>query len=219
NNKENEFISIDVLLADGGYIENIPFWGGQVIKDENNNYILHGVFVPPQIGQVVVIGFIEDFAVNPVVVCQSFTPNSDNIENLNAYTKEKCKIDKDVIYIGHFSGSKIKLNKDGSIDIIAKKGKKINLNVEEGQELKGVARKGDIVIANKSRIGKTFFEWLENFVNLFRNITPLPVLPNSVDQTLVNFLIQLNGFLSLNPVPSTILSEISSASTTINAGD
>lgn len=231
-NDKNDFVQIDVNIANGGVIENIPFWGGQVTKSKEGTFILHGIFIPPVIGQVVALGFINDLAVNPVVVSTLFTPSSDNPEEIKAYSNEITEFDAETIYLAHYTGTLVKMNPDGSLDIRAKDkinvytekeinvtGKTINLNVPEGSAPKGVARKGDTVIATKGRIGKTFFEWLANFVKLFETIVPQPVAPGSPDPTLVTFVTQLSAFLAINPVPTTILSEIAAASTVVNAGD
>lgn len=99
-----------IELFPSGTHENVPFWGGGIDFDTN---MPHGVFCPPRENQTVIIFFLNGNFSNPVAAFPVPHPYDfsfvekyyDIVENVND------------ISVFHFSGSRIILREDGSIDI------------------------------------------------------------------------------------------------------
>jgi len=102
------FAKIEVFPS--GTFDNVPFWGGGF---DLNTEMPHGIFSIPRENQLIIIFFINGYFNDPVGVCPiphpydgSFVDKYYNlIENIND------------ISIFHFSGSRIIIREDGSIDI------------------------------------------------------------------------------------------------------
>lgn len=107
-NDKRLFAKIEVFPA--GTFNNVPFWGGGF---DLNTEMPHGIFSVPRENQLIVVFFINGYFNDPVGVASiphpydgSFVEKYYNlIENIND------------ISIFHYSGTRIILREDGSIDI------------------------------------------------------------------------------------------------------
>lgn len=115
-NEDNKRLYVDLELGIGGTLNNVGYYGGGV--DLNTGYP-HGLFVPPRIGQVILVLFLRGSSQVPVGCCPFPHPNWD----LNKTGSDKFNDimdDLDDITLFHFSGSRIHLRKDGKIEITKK---------------------------------------------------------------------------------------------------
>lgn len=237
--KDDEFLLVDIEPTDGGIIENIGWFGG-TYDNETENY--HGFCVPPRIGALVLFGFIDGSANKPNVIAQFEFPSDSTNKTIARYNGTA---NKNEIRLGHFSGTLITLKENGEVKIeageitqengenkysttleILKDGTlnidstKININ----GSTKGIARKGDFVGSYKSRTGEYYFDWLQKFVDEIDNIVSAiqnsPTTPTDGGASFKAGLVSTitpswEVFKTVTPTPESLISEITSASTTL----
>lgn len=237
--KDEEFLLVDIEPSDGGIIENIGWFGG-TYDEETENY--HGICCPPRIGALVIFGFLNGSANKPNVVAQFELPSDTANKTIDKYNGTASKNE---IRIGHFSGTSIKLKEFGEIEINCGKITKENgentysttleilkdgtLNINSTKiningSTKGIARKGDFVGSYKSRTGEYYFDWLQKFVDEIDNIVTAiqnsPTTPTdggaSFKSGLVSAIVpNWTTFKLATPTPESLISEITSASSTV----
>jgi hypothetical protein len=99
-----------IEMFPAGTYENVPFWGGGFDLETE---MPHGMFVPPRENQLILILFLNGSFENPIAAIPFPHPYDDSfvdkyynlIENIN-----------DISFF-HYSGSRIIMREDGSIDI------------------------------------------------------------------------------------------------------
>lgn len=104
------YCSIEVFPA--GEYENVPFWGGGFDLDEDVE-MPHGFFCPPRPHQYVLILFINGNFENPVAAAP--IPHPHDYSFVEKYYNLVESVNDIGLY--HYSGTRVIMREDGSIDI------------------------------------------------------------------------------------------------------
>jgi len=111
----NKLIYCNVLMDNGTTYKDVPVYGGTVDVDTGN---LHGMFIPPVVGQMVGIIFVQGHYENPMCCFSIPFPWLQQKDGEKFHTK----IDEEILNIKdggifHRSGSRIYFKDDGTIEI------------------------------------------------------------------------------------------------------
>jgi len=115
-NTDNLRLYVDIELGIGGNLEDVPYYGGGV---DIVTGFPHGLFVPPREHQQILILFLRGNSQNPVGCCPLPYPSwkagaVDKAKYNNIMT------DTDNIALFHYSGTRIYLRKNGTIELTKK---------------------------------------------------------------------------------------------------
>ena len=102
-----------IELFPSGTYENVPFWGGGVDLTEGSNNYPHGMFVLPRENQMILILFIKGNYLDPFAAIP--IPHPYDYSFVDKYYEIMENINDIALF--HYSGSRIILREDGSIDI------------------------------------------------------------------------------------------------------
>jgi hypothetical protein len=110
-NEEDTRLTVDVEMNRGGEILDIPFFGGTVDRETKKP---HGVFMAPRVDSLMAVMFVKGNSEDPIgcfsVPYPSWNHGDDEYEDFYDILD-----DVDDIGIFHFSGTKMKMKKDGKI--------------------------------------------------------------------------------------------------------
>lgn len=127
-----------IEMAMGGILPNVPFYGGGI---DTKTQFPHGLFAPPRANQLVGILFLRGNCQNPVacfpIPHPTWTLNNVNGKKLYSSIME----DLDDITLFHFSGTRIHLRKDGTVEfakVINNQKYKMNIKIEETDKKKTI---------------------------------------------------------------------------------
>jgi len=109
---------VDIELGVGGYLNNVPYYGGGI--DLETEYP-HGLFIPPRENQLIGILFLRGNSENPVG-CFPLPHPSWEVEEKDDYKYNEILEDLEDIALFHFSGTRVLLKKDGKVEIGKKDG-------------------------------------------------------------------------------------------------
>jgi len=197
----------DLILDSGVPRKNVPFYGPTVDLITKK---LHGVHFPPRPNQMVAYMFVAGHNDNPVV-CFSLPFDWGQSKNLNTFvntisSEMSDKLEDCALY--HYSGSKIIMNKDGSIEIEPLAGKDIIIN----SGTKGSARLDDQVKSTNVE-DATYWSWLSGLITVFTTWVPVPNDGGAALSTAIN------AYIGFNPVPTSLTGKITAASSKVKVGD
>jgi len=201
---DNSFFLVDIRLTTGGTFQDLPYDGTYGYDYETEN--IHGLFIPPRLGQIVKINFYNGRGDAPYIIsCSAMANNSNNSGKVKKYQQQ---LKKDEIFLSHFIGSKLSLNKDGEILLNNINGNKVDLNKD-----------GEIVLQSndenlpieKMILGETLKDKLDSLIDLFsdtltaiQSLTVICAAPASPSSPPVN----IADFISQSAQLSTLKTEL-----------
>jgi hypothetical protein len=127
-----------IEMSTGGQIDNVPFASGGIDLDTK---FPHGIFIPPRKEQLVGVLFLRGRNADPVS-CFSIPYQAGSLkdqEGIDLYSN--IMEDLDDITLFHFSGSRVHMRKDGTIEFAKKIGDTsyaISLKIEDTDKKKTI---------------------------------------------------------------------------------